>query len=263
MICIARTFGAPDTVPAGNVARSRSNDETPARSSPATSETRCVMCENRSGLEEALDLHRARHADAREVVAAEVDEHHVLGAVLLGREQPLGVAFAAGAVEPAIGLRLARAALGLHERLRRRADERDPVELEQEEIRRRIDPAQRPIDGERLDARCALGALREDDLERVAAADVLLGDARHAARARPGPGSARSRRSCTGCAGPTSTRACQQRAPRRSGSPASTSAVPRAWSKRTSTSATTKRLSGTSGPSSGSGTVGSSFATWS
>ena len=36
-------------------------------------------------LHEALDAHGARHADAREVVAAEVDEHHVLGAVLLRR----------------------------------------------------------------------------------------------------------------------------------------------------------------------------------
>ena len=39
--------------------------------------------------------------------------------------------------------------------------------------------------------------------------------------------------------------------------------VPLPWSKRTSVSATTKRLSGRSGPSAGSGTVGSSFATWS
>ena len=45
-------------------------------------------------LEEALDAHAARHAHTREVVAAEVDEHHVLRAVLLGAEQPLGVALA-------------------------------------------------------------------------------------------------------------------------------------------------------------------------
>jgi hypothetical protein len=35
------------------------------------------------GLEEAPDAHCAVPADAREVVAAEVDEHHVLRAVLL------------------------------------------------------------------------------------------------------------------------------------------------------------------------------------
>ena len=45
MICIARTFGAPDTVPAGKHARRSSNGVTPSRSSPTTSETRCVTCE--------------------------------------------------------------------------------------------------------------------------------------------------------------------------------------------------------------------------
>src|SRR5262245_27371224 len=34
------------------------------------------------GLHEPVDVHRAGHADAGEVVAAEVDEHRVLGAVL-------------------------------------------------------------------------------------------------------------------------------------------------------------------------------------
>src|SRR5262245_16378791 len=46
--CIARTFGAPETVPAGKQACSRSNGETPGRRSPATCETRCVTCEYRS-----------------------------------------------------------------------------------------------------------------------------------------------------------------------------------------------------------------------
>ena len=98
MICIARTFGAPETVPAGKRrAQQVERRDAVGAARRATSETRCVMCENRSGLEEALDLHRAGHADAREVVAAEVDEHHVLGAVLLRGEQPLGVALARAA----------------------------------------------------------------------------------------------------------------------------------------------------------------------
>ena len=45
MICIARTFGAPETVPAGKHARSSSKGVTPSRSSPTTSETRWVTCE--------------------------------------------------------------------------------------------------------------------------------------------------------------------------------------------------------------------------
>ena len=95
MICIARTFGAPETVPAGNVARSTSNGVTPVAqlAGHLGDEVRDVREALR--LEEALDLDRSRHADAREVVAAEVDEHHVLGAVLLGGEQALGVALAA------------------------------------------------------------------------------------------------------------------------------------------------------------------------
>ena len=90
------------------------------------------------GLEEPLDLHRPGPADAREVVAAEVDEHDVLGAVLLGREQPLGVALAG---LRRAGDRVQRCArpVALDERLGRRADEREPVELEQEEVRRGVD----------------------------------------------------------------------------------------------------------------------------
>ena len=46
---MARTLGAPETVPAGKQARRRSNGATPSCKSPATSDTRCVTCENRSG----------------------------------------------------------------------------------------------------------------------------------------------------------------------------------------------------------------------
>ena len=124
-------------------------------------------------LEEPLDLHRPGQADAREVVAAEVDEHHVLGAVLLRGEQPLRVAVARAR---RAGDRVHRRARAVEpdERLRRRADEGDAVELEQEEVRRRVDAAQRPVDRERRGAGAPLRPLREDDLERVAGADVLL-----------------------------------------------------------------------------------------
>ena len=45
MISIARTFGAPDRVPAGNVARNRSSQSRPARSLPVTWDTMCMTCE--------------------------------------------------------------------------------------------------------------------------------------------------------------------------------------------------------------------------
>src|SRR6266550_4975160 len=41
--------------------------------------------------EELLDLDGARYADAREIVPAQIDEHYVLGSVLLGCEQALGI----------------------------------------------------------------------------------------------------------------------------------------------------------------------------
>ena len=124
-------------------------------------------------LEEPLDRHRAGAAHAREIVAAEIDEHHVLRAILAGAEQPLGVALAR--VRRA-GDRVHRRArpLAPDERLGRRADERHAVELEQEEVGRRVHVPQGAVDRERGDGRAALGALREDDLEGVAAADVLL-----------------------------------------------------------------------------------------
>ena len=45
-------------------------------------------------LHESLDVHGARLADAGEVVAAEVDEHHVLGTVLLRGEERLRIPLA-------------------------------------------------------------------------------------------------------------------------------------------------------------------------
>ena len=45
MISIARTFGAPERVPAGKVARSRSSQSSPGRSSPCTFETMCITWE--------------------------------------------------------------------------------------------------------------------------------------------------------------------------------------------------------------------------
>src|SRR5687768_12334952 len=91
-------------------------------------------------LEEALDAHAPRLADAREVVAAEVDEHHVLGPVLLRRDQGLLAAGQRGARDRVE----ARASpFTLHERLRGRADQRELAKLEQEKVGRGVDPPKR------------------------------------------------------------------------------------------------------------------------
>ena len=42
MICIARTFGAPDSVPAGSTERSASVAHTSSRNVPETEETMCI-----------------------------------------------------------------------------------------------------------------------------------------------------------------------------------------------------------------------------
>ena len=98
----------------------------------------------------------------------------MLGAILLRGEQRLRVAFARARSCPAIGLTAARRALALDDRLRRAADEREVAELEEEEIRRRVDAPERPVELERRSRRRPLGALRDHDLEDVALADVLL-----------------------------------------------------------------------------------------
>ena len=74
------------------------------------------------GLEEPLDANRAGPAHPREVVASEVDEHDVLRPVLLRGEQALRVAFAGGD-RPGDRVQAGTAALELHVRLGRGADE--------------------------------------------------------------------------------------------------------------------------------------------
>ena len=147
-----------------------------------------MTCEKRSGSMKRSTWTRARPADAREVVAAEVDEHHVLGAVLLRREQPLGVARRPARVVPAIGFRLARRPSSLTSVSGEEPISASVAELEQEQVRRRVDAAQRAVELERARRGRPLGALGEDDLEGVARADVLL-RARATARSystRPG-----------------------------------------------------------------------------
>ena len=204
------------------------------------------MCEKRSASRKRSTCTVPGAAHAREVVAAEVDEHHVLGAVLLGGEQPLGVALARPRRARDRVERRARA-LGLDERLGRGADERDPVELEQEEVRRRVDAPERAVERERRD-RGRRSARCESTIWKASpCADVLL--ARDDAGLVVAPASAGA-----ACRGARPTRAAAAgRRPRAarsvsSGSPRSTSATPRAWSKRTSTSGTTKRLSGRPAP---------------
>ena len=58
MICIARTFGAPETVPAGNVARMQAGAGIVADSVPASEHRECLS--KLAALEEAVELAEAR-----------------------------------------------------------------------------------------------------------------------------------------------------------------------------------------------------------
>ena len=91
MICIARTFGAPDRVPAGSIAAQRveGGDSFTEPTGDARDDVHhvAVVLDDH----ESSTLTPAVLAYAADVVAAEVDEHHVLGALLGIGEQPLGV----------------------------------------------------------------------------------------------------------------------------------------------------------------------------
>ena len=90
MICMARIFGAPVTVPAGKAARSASVADTPGANSPVTVDTRCITWLKRSMLHELGNPDAARDAHPPQVVAAQVDQHQVFGPLLLVGQQLVG-----------------------------------------------------------------------------------------------------------------------------------------------------------------------------
>ena len=126
-------------------------------------------------LHQPLDVHAAVLADAPEVVAAEVDEHHVLGALLLvgqqlGGDRGVVLAARAGAGDRARG---DVAAVDRQQRLGRCADDLEVLEVEEVHVRRRVHGAQPAVDAERLDRRRRAPALGRDHLVGVAGVDVL------------------------------------------------------------------------------------------
>ena len=90
MISIARGLGAPETVPAGKVAASTSRASRPV--GDLAGDRRDQVHDVAVALDphEVDDLDGARHADPAQVVAGQVDEHHVLGPLLGVGEQLLG-----------------------------------------------------------------------------------------------------------------------------------------------------------------------------
>ena len=100
------------------------------------------------------DAHGADLGDAADVVAAEVQQHQVLGQLLRVGQQVRGearVLVARGAARPRAGERpdRHRAVLQPDQDLRARADQREIVEVEVEQERRGVEAAQRAVERER------------------------------------------------------------------------------------------------------------------
>ena len=179
MISIARTFGAPETVPAGKPAESAATTSTSSRSSPST--LRDDVHDVAVALDEEAvgDLHRADLGDAADVVAAEVEQHQMLRALLrvgeqFGREREI---LARRLAAPARAGDRADDDLAVahpHQDFRARDDDLEAAEIEEAEIGRGIDAPQRAIERERRQFEAAGEALRKHDLEGVARDDVIL-----------------------------------------------------------------------------------------
>ena len=130
------------------------------------------------------DLDGADARDAADVIAAEVEQHQMLGALLGIGEQPILVGLVLvrrrsarhGAGDRADG---DGARAHPHQDFRAGARNRIATEIEEVEERRRIDPPQRAVEREGRQRERRLEALREHDLEDVASQDVLLGAADH------------------------------------------------------------------------------------
>ena len=179
-ICMARIFGAPVSVPAGNVATSASSRSRPS-AEPALDAGHEVH-----DVRVALDGHVLRHLDAAhrrhaaDVVAAEVDEHHVLGALLLVAPQFVGqLRDPRRASRRAAACRRSGASRGGVPSTRTSISGEAPTmasrpDPDEEHVRRRVDVAQRAVDVEGRGRRRRVETLREHRLVDLAGRDVFL-----------------------------------------------------------------------------------------
>ncbi len=132
------------------------------------------------------DLDAAGARDAADVVAGEVDEHEVLGALLrVGQQLFLHaqVELGRGAARAGAGdradrdLRPLRRVLVAHQDLGRRADDLELAHVVEVHVRRRVEGAQRPVQRQRRFGEPLGQPLADLHLHHVAGGDVLLGDA--------------------------------------------------------------------------------------
>ena len=176
--------GAPVSVPAGKAGGERVGRAS-ARAASAPAHLRHEVLHVRELLDRGVPRHldAADLADTPEVVAREVDEHHVLGAllrigeerlrqprVLLGRRRRAATVPAIGRVSTSPPRQ--RTSISGEEPSTRRL-----ARLQVVEIRRGIERAQGAVHVEGIDAEARRPALREDALVDLAGRDGLLDDA--------------------------------------------------------------------------------------
>ena len=181
MISIARIFGAPDSVPAGNAARSTSSQRLARRE--RADDVRGHVHDVRVALDRPSARRRAREPTSAtrptslrpRSISIRCSARSFGSASSSAASRSSSAAVSPRGRVPAIGRTSTRPSAEPDERLGRRAGDARLGELEVEHVRRRVDHAQRAIDVERTRARRRLGeALRQHDLERVAGEDVLL-----------------------------------------------------------------------------------------
>ena len=121
----------------------------------------------------------ARRRDAPDVVAAEVQQHHVLGAFLfvggkLGRVGLVGFARRPARTSPGDRPQRDGVPFLADQNLRRCADDMEVAEIVIEHVRRRVERAQRPVERQRRCVERHRQPLRQHDLHDVAGRDISL-----------------------------------------------------------------------------------------
>ena len=178
MISIARTFGAPDNVPAGNAARHDVQRGAVRIDDPLHCRLEVHDVAVPAHLHELDHLDGARLADPAEIVAAQVDQHHVFGPLLRIGDQLCLQGGVLRGVCPArfgAGNRMSDRdpVLDRDQSLRARADDVEAVQPQQVHVRAGIGQPEHPVDVQRIGGRVDLEPLADHDLERFAGPDLL------------------------------------------------------------------------------------------
>ena len=201
MISIARTLGAPETVPAGKPAASASSASYLVSSLPSTLDTMCITWLKRSMRNWSVTLTVAmRETRPTSLRPRSSSMRCSARSFSIGEQLALQrlVLLRGCATRPRAGQRPDghRALPHPNQDLRARARDGEAPEVEKIEERRRIDSPQRPVERERRQVERRLETLRQYHLKHITGSNVLLGGVDHAfvfGRRRVGGGPHRER----------------------------------------------------------------------